>query len=152
MGKTTQCRAIARHAADRGFSAAGLAVASADLGLVFVAVGATLVVVIGGLWACDVLARRRPWADASDYVELPRNYMLRASKPVVLPCNCAARSAACVCVVDGVRNPRGAGRARAARNRMPRGCPSCCHERDCSTLDVCRAAVRLYSSSSKGQG
>lgn len=112
--------------------------ASADLGLVFVAVGATLVVVIGGLWACDVLARRRPWADASDYVELPRNYMLRASKPAVLPCNCAARSVACVCVVDGVR--------------MPRGCPSCCHERDCSTLDVCRAAMRLYPSSSKGQG
>ncbi|WP_316234994.1 MULTISPECIES: hypothetical protein [unclassified Bradyrhizobium] len=119
-----------------------------DLGLCFVAAGATLVVVVGGMWGRDVLARRRPRRDVFDFIEPPRLWLA----PV--RCTCSARLKECACALDGVRNPRGAGRART-RPRVepdmpwprsaprPLGCPSC-RDHDCSTPAVCGAAARLF--------
>lgn len=75
-------------------------------GLACVAAGATILTVAGALWVRDV-ARRRPFADVLDNIEPPR---------VVMPlrCICPARLPFCGCAIDGVRNPRGAGRARDA--------------------------------------
>lgn len=75
-----------------------------SVGLACVAAGATILTVAGALWVRDV-ARRRPFADVLDNIEPPR---------VVMPlrCICPARLPFCGCAIDGVRNPRGAGRAR----------------------------------------
>jgi hypothetical protein len=71
------------------------------------AVGAMLIAA-GGSCALIQWMRRRPWADVLDMIEPPR---------VVMPlrCICTGRRSFCDCAIDGVRNPRGAGRARASR-------------------------------------
>lgn len=78
-----------------------------DAAIVLMAAGATIVAFAGGLWLRN-LARRRPWADVLDMIapEPPR---------VVVPlrCICTARLGFCDCAIDGVRNPRGAGRGRS---------------------------------------
>lgn len=68
-----------------------------------IAVGGLLA--LGGL-ALELVRRRR--GDVFDHIEPPR---------VAMPmrCICTARLSCCSCAVDGVRNPRGAGRARASR-------------------------------------
>jgi hypothetical protein len=75
-----------------------------DLAIVLLAAGATLIA-IGGSGALIRWMRRRPWADVLDMIEPPR---------VAMPmrCTCAGRRSFCDCAIDGVRNPRGAGRAR----------------------------------------
>ncbi|MGX9947288.1 hypothetical protein [Bradyrhizobium sp. BTAi1] len=106
-----------------------------DLGIVSLAAGAAIIVTIGGIWARDALTRRRP-GDVLDYIE-PAPALWLAT----LRCTCTARLGECACAVDGVRNPRGAGRARPAPR--PLGCPAC-RDQDCSTPAVCRAVARLY--------
>lgn len=74
------------------------------LGWGLVAVGGLLA--LGGALAGALeWVRRRPWADVLDMIEPPR---------VVMPlrCICTGRRSFCDCAIDGVRNPRGAGRAR----------------------------------------
>jgi hypothetical protein len=80
-----------------------------DLAIVLMAAGATLIAT-GGSLALIRWMRRRPCADVLDMIEHapPRSV-------VPLRCICAARRSYCDCAIDGVRNPRGAGRARAAR-------------------------------------
>lgn len=75
------------------------------IGCGFVAAGCTLVA-LGGLYALTNWLRRRPWADVLDNIEPPH---------VVMPmrCICASRMGWCGCAVDGIRNPRGAGRGRS---------------------------------------
>lgn len=80
-----------------------------DLVLVLLAAGVGIVLTLGGCWAREGW-RRRPWVDVLD--------MVAPSPPVVikpLRCVCAARLSFCACAIDGVRNPRGAGRGRCRR-------------------------------------
>jgi hypothetical protein len=65
-----------------------------------IAVG--LLLALGGAleWMC-----RRRGADVLDMIEPPRVAM-------PLRCTCTGRRSFCDCAIDGVRNPRGAGRAR----------------------------------------
>lgn len=104
-----------------------------DAAIVLMAAGATIVAFAGGLWLRD-LARRRPWVDVLDMIEPPRipttgsgvkpplSRSIRISRdiatdrieiPVAMPlrCICSSRMGMCDCAIDGVRNPRGAGRA-----------------------------------------
>lgn len=106
-----------------------------DLAIVLMAAGATIVAFAGGLWLRN-LARRRPWADVLDMIApeppqipttgsgvKPPARSIRVSRdiatdrieiPVAMPlrCICSSRMGMCDCAIDGVRNPRGAGRAR----------------------------------------
>lgn len=78
-----------------------------DLALALMAAGATLIA-LGGSGALIRWMRRRPCADVLDMIEPPR---------VVMPlrCICTGRRSYCDCAIDGVRNPRGAGRGRIDR-------------------------------------
>jgi hypothetical protein len=85
------------------------------------AAGAMLIA-LGGSGALIQWMRRRPWADVLDMIEpqppqLPRTGSGVKPPLVVMPlrCICTARLSFCDCAIDGVRNPRGAGRARASR-------------------------------------
>jgi len=89
-----------------------------DLAIVMMAAGVGIVLTLGGVLAREGL-RRRPWADVLDMVEAPP--LPRTGSGVSLPmpqvvkplrCICTARLSFCQCEVDGVRNPRGAGRGR----------------------------------------
>jgi hypothetical protein len=77
-----------------------------DLAMVLMAAGATLIA-LGGSGALIRWMRRRPWADVLDMIE-------PAPPQIVVPlrCICTGRRSFCDCSIDGVRNPRGAGRAR----------------------------------------
>lgn len=85
-----------------------------DLAIVLMAAGATLIAT-GGSWALIRWMRRRPWVDVLDMVEappVPRTGSGVKPPQVVMPlrCICTARRSFCECAIDGVRNPRGAGR------------------------------------------
>lgn len=96
-----------------------------DAAIVLMAAGATIVATAGGLWLRN-LARRRPWADVLDMIEappVPRTGSGVTPPKIVMPlrCICSGRRSFCDCEVDGVRNPRGAGRARASRAALAWG-------------------------------
>lgn len=137
-----------------------------DLAVVLLAAGATFVVVFGGMWGRDVLARRRP-SDVFDYVERekypPRSLATlaeldrahrrgRRERWELLIREAQARQRGEN--IDG--SPR---RETRAAPRPPRdlpdivtpepalailGCPACRTLSDCSTPAVCRAVDRLF--------
>jgi hypothetical protein len=88
------------------------------IGWGLIAAGAVLCA-LGGFSALAHLMRRRPWVDVLDMIEAqpPRTGSGVKSPAIVMPlrCICTARRSFCDCAVDGVRNPRGAGRARMAQ-------------------------------------
>jgi hypothetical protein len=144
-----------------------------DVAVALMAAGVTLVASFGGLLVRDILARRRP-RDVFGYVEPGSSYdelkaigdtldtdrqfiaAMKRRRASVLPvktfhiplpplrCTCAARLGECECAVDGVRNPRGAGRGRMqTRIAPPLTCPGSCRDfTECSTPAVCRAVMR----------
>jgi hypothetical protein len=69
-----------------------------------------MLIAFGGSVALIRWMRRRPWADVLDMIEPQPPLVV-----VPLRCICTARLSFCDCAIDGVRNPRGAGRARASR-------------------------------------
>lgn len=120
-----------------------------DAAIVLMAAGATFVVVFGGLWARDALARRRP-RDVFDYIEPQR-------------CACGNPPRACVwCEIESesrLRAQRALDRGRRERRELlmrdalnaatraarPLGCPGWCGPRfKCSTPAVCRAVKNLF--------
>lgn len=106
-----------------------------ELGIVFVAAGATLVVVFGGLWGREALARRRPCDDVFNYIERPR--AVRRMPPIrraapARPLYPIRRHV--FPLVDGPYAPRELG--------CPGGNAADCNP--CRTPAVCRAVTRLY--------
>lgn len=107
-----------------------------DLAIVMMAAGVGIVLTLGGVLAREGL-RRRPWADVLDMVEPEPPKVV---KP--LRCICTARLSFCQCEVDGVRNPRGAGRGRG----QTRLSACICHEHkphcDCTPMQDALARAR----------
>jgi hypothetical protein len=84
-----------------------------ELGIVFVAAGATLVVVFGGLWGREALARRRPCDDVFNYIERPRAVRRMPADP-------PRRAGASALSDPPPRFPARRWAVCAARARMPR--------------------------------
>lgn len=140
-----------------------------DLAVVLLAAGATFVVVFGGMWGRDVLARRRP-SDVFDYIE--RGHLPPRSLDTLQEISRALdqgrrdrRELRALLRRDALARQRGENidgsprRETRAAPRPPRGlpdivtpdpvlailgCPACRTLSECSTPAVCRAVDRLF--------
>jgi hypothetical protein len=86
-----------------------IAVSGDAIALPFVVAGLLLLAFVAG-----VRVSRRP-ADVLDLIEPPLIVPDAPGALIIFDCCCSARLPSCLCAVDGVRNPRGAGRGRCCR-------------------------------------
>lgn len=90
-----------------GLTPGGIAVSGDAIALSFVVAGLLLLAFVAGVWAS-----RRP-VDVLDLLQGSPDVIPDAPGPlIILGCCCSARLPSCLCAVDGLRNPRGAGRGR----------------------------------------
>lgn len=90
-----------------GLTPDGIADSGDAIALSFVVAGLLLLAFVAGVWAS-----RRP-VDVLDLLEGSPDIIPNAPGPlIIMGCCCSARLPSCLCAVDGLRNPRGAGRGR----------------------------------------